>query len=83
MAEDSKPFTLQVDASDLGLGAMLLQEETAKKIPIAYASIRLKQRKGLYAVIVKECLAFVWAVQKISRYFYGTTFTVETDHCPL
>ena len=83
MVEISKPFTLQVDASDLGIGAIVLQEENGKKVPVAYASRKLKQSERSYAVIEKECLALVWAVQKFSRYLYGTPFTVETDHCPL
>ena len=83
MVEISKPFTLQVDASDLGIGAIVLQEENGKKVPVAYASRKLKQSKRSYAVIEKECLALVWAVQKFSRYLYGTPCTVETDHCPL
>ena len=69
MVEISKPFTLQVDASDQGIGAIVLQE--------------LKQSKRSYVVIEKDCLVLVWAVQKFSRYLYGTPFTVETDHCPL
>ena len=80
MVEISKPFTLQVDAFDLGI---VLQEENGKKVPVAYASRKLKRSKRSYAVIEKECLALVWAVQKFSRYVYGTPFTVETDHCPL
>ena len=43
MVEISKPFTLQVDASDLGIGAIVLQEENGKKVPVAYASRKLKQ----------------------------------------
>ena len=35
MVEISKPFTLQVDASDLGIGAIVLQEENGKKVPVA------------------------------------------------
>ena len=42
MADLSKPFTLQVDASNEGLGAVLLQDEEGKKSPIAYASRKLK-----------------------------------------
>ena len=45
MADLSKPFTLQVDASSVGLGAVLLQDEEGKKSPIAYASRKLKPSK--------------------------------------
>ena len=79
----SKPFIPQVDASDLSVGAVLLQEDNGKKSPVAYASRKLKQSERAYAVIEKKCLALVWAVQKVHRYLYGTTFSVETDHCPL
>ena len=70
-----------MDASDVG--AMLLQEVNGKKVPVAYASMKLKQSERSYAVIEKECLALVWAVQKFIRYLYGTPFTTETDHSPL
>ena len=85
MADLSKPFILQIDASDLGLGAVLLQEDNCKKSPVAYASWKLKQSERAYAVIEKECLALVWAVQKFHKYMYlyGTTFSIETDHYPL
>ena len=59
MADLSKPFTLQVDASNEGLGAVLLQDEEGKKNPIAYASRKLKPNEKSYAVIEKECLALV------------------------
>ena len=72
MADLSKPFILQVDASDLGLGAVLLQEDNGKKSPVAYASRKLKQSERAYAVIEKECLALVWAVQiSIWHYIFG------------
>lgn len=83
MADLSKPFIIQADASEIGLGAVLLQEENDTKNPIAYASRKLKPSEMAYSVIEKECLALVWAIQKFSRYVYGTTFAVETDHSPL
>ena len=42
MADLSKPFTLQVDASNEGLRTVLLQDEEGKKSPIAYGSRKLK-----------------------------------------
>ena len=62
---------------------IVLLEENGKKVPVVYASRKLKQSERSYAVIEKECLALVWAVQNFSRYLYGTPFIVETDHCPL
>ena len=78
MADLSKPFTLQVDASNEELGAVLLQDKEGKKNPIAYASKKLKPSEKSYIVIEKECLALVWAVLKFHSYLYGTAFTVAT-----
>ena len=83
MADLSQPFILQVDASNDGLGAVLLQEEEGKKCPVAYASRKLKTNEKAYAVIEKECLALVSGIQKFHRYIYGTAFILETDHQPL
>ena len=82
MADLSKPFTLQVDASNEGLGAVFCKTNKVRS-PVAYASRKLKPSEKSYTVIEKECLALVWAVQKFHRYLYGTAFTVETDHQPL
>ena len=60
-----------------------MQDEEGKKSPIAYANRKLKPSEKSYAVIEKECLTLVWAVQKFRRYLYGIAFTVETDHQPL
>ena len=79
----SEPFILQTDASDRGIGAVLLQEEQGKKLPIAYASRKLKGAETSYATIEKECLAIVWAIQKFECYLYGNEFILETDHKPL
>jgi hypothetical protein len=79
----AEPFILRTDASDRGLGAVLLQEEGEQKLPVAYASRKLLQREQKYATVEKECLGLVWAITKFQRYLYGSTFTVETDHEPL
>ena len=79
----SEPFVLQTDASDRSIGAVLLQEEQGKKLPVAYASRKLKGSEVSYATIEKECLAIVWAVQKFQCYLYGNECILETDHKPL
>jgi len=80
----SQPFILQTDASHLGIGTVLLQEDSAgEKRPIAFASRKLQPRETRYSTIEKECLAIVWGTAKFQEYLCGTEFILETDHRPL
>ena len=79
----NETFILQTDASDAGVGAVLLQEEDCIKKPVAYASQKLKSPQMSNSTIEKECYVIVWAVQKFQRYLYGREFHLETDHQPL
>ena len=59
---------LRTDASDFGIGAVLLQEfEGEGRFPIAYASKKLLPREKNYSVIEKDCMAIIWGVEKISQ----------------
>ncbi|XP_078000810.1 uncharacterized protein LOC144453400 [Glandiceps talaboti] len=78
-----KTFILRTDASDVGLGAVLMQEFDDGKFPLAYASRKLHPREKSYSVIERECLAIIWAMQKLQQYLYGREFILETDHQPL
>ena len=81
---EGKPFILRSDASDIGIGAVLLQEfEGEGKLPIAYASKKLLPRERNYSVIEKECLAIIWAIEKFRKYLFGEEFILECDHKPL
>ena len=76
MADLSQPFILQVDASNNGLGAVLLQEEEGKKSPVAYASRKLKTSEKAYAVIEKKMSRFGLGNSEFSQVhlwysFYG------------
>ena len=83
LANLNEPFILRTDASNVGLGAVLLQKYNDMTFPVAYASKKLLPRETRYSVIERECLALVWGVKKFQMYLYGREFQVETDHCPI
>ena len=77
---DKDPVTIQCDASQSGLGAVLLQDDQ----PVAYASRALTSTEVRYAQIEKELLAILWACEKFDAYLYGRSeVTVDSDHKPL
>ncbi|KYO29669.1 hypothetical protein Y1Q_0017649 [Alligator mississippiensis] len=78
-----KPFYVATDASDVGLGAVLLQEHQETWHPIVYLSQKLIPQKRSLSSIEKECLAIVWALNKLKPYLWGQQFTVLSDHAPL
>ena len=81
---EGKTFVLRSDASDIGIGAVLLQEfEREGKLPIAYASKKLLPWERNYSVIEKECLAIIWAIEKFRKYLFGEEFILVCDHKPL
>ena len=74
----------RTDASDIGLGAVLLQDfEGEGRLPIDYASKKLLPRERNYSVIEKEWLGIIWGVEKFRKFLYGVEFLLETDHKPL
>ncbi len=79
----SLPFTVQTDASGIGLGAVLLQGEGEDKRPIQFVSRKLFPRETRYSTIEKECLAIKWALDTLKYYLIGKEFVLETDHRPL
>lgn len=79
----NKDFILQADASQTGVGAVLMQEHNGEHHPVAYASRKLNHAEKNYSVIEQECLAIVWAIKKCYQYLYGRQFYIETAHQPL
>ncbi|XP_070571314.1 uncharacterized protein [Ptychodera flava] len=76
-------FLVQTDASEFGIGCVLSQSSDSGEHPIMYLSRKLLPRERVYPTIEKECLAIVWAINKLHVYLYGREFVVQTDHQPL
>ena len=76
----NKATTIQCDASQSGLGGVLLQDDQ----PITYISRALTKTETRYAQIEKELLAIVFSCEKFHKYIYGKQdIKVESDHKPL
>lgn len=75
----SEPISLEVDASQKGLGAVLVQSNG----PVAYASKAITPTQSRYSNIERECLAVTFGILRYHHYLYGRRFTVVTDHKPL
>ena len=69
-------MTIQVHASQVGLGAALLQNGK----PVAFASKALTKTECWYVNIEREMLAAVFGVERFHTYVYGRSFMIESDH---
>ena len=74
------PFKVQTDASDEGIGAVLLQIYPEGDRPIAYISKKFTQAQRKWSPMEQECYAFICALDKWHNYLSGIKFTWETDH---
>lgn len=80
----SKKFYVHCDASDFGIGAVLVQlGENDEENPIAFMSKKLNSAQRNYSVTEKECLAAIEAVEKFRCYIELQEFEIITDHSSL
>ena len=80
-----KETEIIVDASPVGLGAVLIQRDlkAGQGQIIAYASRSLTDTEKRYSQLEKEALAIVFGIERFRTYIYGLQFTLVTDHRPL
>jgi transposase InsO family protein len=80
-----QPFILQLDASDVGLSAILAQnlldaDGIRREHVIGYASRTLSPIERRYSPTERECLAIVYGCSQFRPYLEGVRFTILTDH---
>ena len=80
LPDTRQPFILRTDGSNIGIGAVLLQEKDGLLFPISYSSKKLNTAESSYPAIEKECLAIYWSIKKYRNYLHGNRFILETDH---
>ncbi|KAG5899099.1 hypothetical protein JTB14_021602 [Gonioctena quinquepunctata] len=81
--ERASAFRLQTDASGYGVGAVLTQPHDESDRVIRYLSRSLSRQERNYTTTELECLAVLWAVEKLRPYLKGVPFTFVTDHFSL
>ena len=84
-ADYKRSFWLNTDASKLGLGSVLYQQQEDSTFHvIAYASRSLSKTEKNYSAHKLEFLALKWVVtERFHEYLYVGNFEVYTDNNPL
>ena len=79
-----EPFVVDVDASDIAFGGVLMQYGTDGILhSIGYFSDSVKTSQKGWAPTTKEAFALVLAVRHWYVYLSGTKFVLNSDHNPL
>ena len=81
-----KPFTLIIDASDIGAGGIVVQEDShGVEHPVGFFSKKFLKHQKNYSTIEKETLALLLALSHFDIYLGSTphVINVYTDHNPL
>lgn len=81
----NRPFKLATDASDVGVGAVLLQDDLEGiEHPVCYFSRKFDVHQKHYSTIEKEALALILSLNHFDVYVSSSVpLIVYTDHNPL
>ncbi|KAG7345950.1 reverse transcriptase RNA-dependent DNA polymerase [Nitzschia inconspicua] len=77
--DPNKPFTIETDASDTQIGAVILQDNK----PVAFHSRKLTGAQGRYPIPDKEALAIVEVLTVFRSMLLGAKLNIKTDHMNL
>ena len=73
-------YVIQTDASEIGVGAVLMQVQDGIEVPIEFGSQKFNECQRNWDTRERELYAVVWAIKKWSDYLSWSHFTVKTDH---
>lgn len=76
-------LSIQTDASDSAMGAVLQQKRGETWEPLAFFSRRLSPSQKKYSPYDRELLAIYEAIRYFRHMVEARTFTIYTDHKPL
>ncbi|KAJ8399002.1 hypothetical protein AAFF_G00416690 [Aldrovandia affinis] len=79
----NRPFVLDTDASNVGVGVILSQPSDSGEQVIAYYSRALSKTERNYCVTRRELLTAIAALRHFWPYLHGARFLVRTDHASL
>ncbi|KAG7367309.1 reverse transcriptase RNA-dependent DNA polymerase [Nitzschia inconspicua] len=77
--DPNKPFTIETDASDTQIGAVILQDNK----PVAFHSRKLTGAQSRYPIPDKEALAIVEVLTVFRSMLLGAEIHIKTDHMNL
>eukprot|EP00117_Sycon_ciliatum_P026714 scpid19450/ scgid21866/ Transposon Ty3-I Gag-Pol polyprotein; Gag3-Pol3; Transposon Ty3-2 TYA-TYB polyprotein; Capsid protein; p24; Spacer peptide p3; Nucleocapsid protein p11; Ty3 protease; p16; Spacer peptide J; Reverse transcriptase/ribonuclease H; p55; Integrase p52; Integrase p49 len=78
------PTKVTCDASPLGLGAILWQQDKSGTwLPVTCASRSLSDVESRYSQLEREMLGIVFSLTRFRQYVLGRSVQVVTDHKPL
>ena len=79
----NKQIYVASDASNSGLGTVILHKEDGKLKPIQHVSRTLLPAEMNYSQREKKGFAIIFAIKKFHKYVYGREFILQMDHRPL
>ncbi|GJP34648.1 hypothetical protein CLOM_g19063 [Closterium sp. NIES-68] len=80
ISDPVRPYEVITDASDIAIGAVLIQDFGGALQPVPYESRKLQGAEKNYTVHDRERLAIVHAFKTWWCYLTGADVTVRTDH---
>lgn len=82
--DPDKPFVVETDACDYGVGAVLSQEgDDGLMHPVAFESKKLSPAERTYPAQERELLGILHALRTWRCFIDGRPYVVYTDHHPL